>query len=1013
MRGQWSRSDEELNSGGFGPLHAIKLINRRRPAMELGSHSEDAAGLISVHPDPTQEDSLSLATSHQRLRRPNNADAPSDFSPELGFAPATSVARPANFFPWISPGSSAVEDPKTEVFDCNLALVVSLLIVDTGHDNSGVSGPVLIPMRFVWPYGGRRVFLSGTFTRWTDHIPMSPMEGLPSVFQVIYSVSPGYHQFKFFVDGEWRHDERQPFETGNYGVVNTVYLATENDEIPGCNMEVDNDTFLRLESVPRISEADINISRHRISVFLSTHTAYELLPESGKVVALDVNLPVKQAFHILYEQGIPVAPLWDFCKAQFVGVLSALDFILILKEDSASPKPTLQEQSRVDYPSANLALPLKNKRIIKDATIVFTQPCKRRWDPIGEDREHDVDVLKTNSSQLGNHGSNLTEEELETHSISAWKEGKLHLNRQIESSCRTYPRSLIQSKNGPDTKYGYYTENHKLYLCTGVDMAGPYDTLKDVASKILQNKVATVPVIHSSSQDASFPQLLHLASLSGILKCICRHFRHSSGSLPILQQPICSLSLGSWVPKIGESNGQPFAMLRPNASLSAALSLLVEADVSSIPIVDDNDSLLDIYCRSDITALAKDRAYAQIRLEEMSINQALQLGQDVSSPFGFFSGQRCQMCLRSDSLHKVMERLANPGVRRLVIVEAGSKRVEGIVSLRDVFNDAYHDLDVLEIYSSAVIDGPVNGLFCVFNCEDRFIIWNPAIREFRTLPFPGRPELPPNLDIVYSNTGFGFDKSNDDYKVVLIRCSDYRVKDMPMVNDVCVHVYSLSTNTWRRLDGLGYPSPEYLRRCRSEIGAYSDGVYYWWAGGGVVAFDMGNEVFRAISAPFVLLPSEVDECVVRPCNGDGRIALYRFKGFPESAGVLDRSCDIWVMEEEEGSWIKRFSVGPITCGAFQQGFWKNGELLFLRLIQGSHDRYRRRVFQLVLYNPYTRELRYLGPKGDFSDYRALVYHESLVSVNGGMHQTKGRLCDSLTAAQYLFSWPPRIPRFDL
>lgn len=36
---------------------------------------------------------------------------------------------------------------------------------DTGHDNSGVSGPVLIPMRFVWPYGGRRVFLSGTFTR--------------------------------------------------------------------------------------------------------------------------------------------------------------------------------------------------------------------------------------------------------------------------------------------------------------------------------------------------------------------------------------------------------------------------------------------------------------------------------------------------------------------------------------------------------------------------------------------------------------------------------------------------------------------------------------------------------------------------------------------------------------------------------------------------------------------------------------------------------------------------------
>lgn len=48
--------------------------------------------------------------------------------------------------------------------------------------------------------------------------------------------------------------------------------------------------------------------------------------------------------------------------------------------------------------------------------------------------------------------------------------------------------------------------------------AGPYDSLKDVALKILQNKVATVPIVHSS-QDGSFPQLLHLASLSGILKC--------------------------------------------------------------------------------------------------------------------------------------------------------------------------------------------------------------------------------------------------------------------------------------------------------------------------------------------------------------------------------------------------------------------------------------------------------------------------------------------------------------
>jgi hypothetical protein len=37
--------------------------------------------------------------------------------------------------------------------------------------------------------------------------------------------------------------------------------------------------------------------------------------------------------------------------------------------------------------------------------------------------------------------------------------------------------------------------------------------------------------------------------------------------------------------------------------------------------------------------------------------QALQLGQDAYE----LRSQRCQMCLRSDSLHKVIERLANPG----------------------------------------------------------------------------------------------------------------------------------------------------------------------------------------------------------------------------------------------------------------------------------------------------------------------------------------------------------------
>lgn len=476
--------------------------------------------------------------------------------------------------------------------------------------SSGSIPSVMVPTRFVWPHGGRRVYLVGSFTRWVDTFPMSPVEGCPSVFQIICNLAPGLHQYKFIVDGDCRHDDQQPVMTPTFGTVNNFLYVTAPElptvvvtpESPGMESQMEVDRAFRhvtlsddalQEQVQRISQAEVEVSRRRIIDFLSSHTAYELLPDSGKVFVLDVSVPVKQAFHILYEQGIPVAPLWDDRKGEFVGMLSASDFITILRE-------------------------------------------------------------------IGNYGAMLSEEELETHTIAAWKDRKMFINRQMDPSTLPYWRPLVY--------------------------VSPLDSLKDVAQKILQHEVATVPVIYSSSQDGSSQQILHLASLSGILKCICRHFRHASSLLPLMQQPISQVPAGTWIPEIGEVGGRPLQMLRPNASLNSALSLLLSAQVSAIPIVDENFSLVDIYSRSDITALAKDRAYAQVQIDKISIQQALQLGQDINTSAGSFGGRRCHMCLRSDPLLKVMECLANPGVRRVICVEAGSNRVQGIISLSDIFN---------------------------------------------------------------------------------------------------------------------------------------------------------------------------------------------------------------------------------------------------------------------------------------------------------------------------------------
>lgn len=69
---------------------------------------------------------------------------------------------------------------------------------------------------------------------------------------------PSHMQYKFYVDGEWRHDEEQPYVVGNYGIVNTLLLTQGPDLMPAVlspetsgsrmNMDVDYESFQRVVS---------------------------------------------------------------------------------------------------------------------------------------------------------------------------------------------------------------------------------------------------------------------------------------------------------------------------------------------------------------------------------------------------------------------------------------------------------------------------------------------------------------------------------------------------------------------------------------------------------------------------------------------------------------------------------------------------------------------------------------------------------------------------------------------
>ncbi|CAI7819977.1 unnamed protein product [Closterium sp. NIES-54] len=301
------------------------------------------------------------------------------------------------------------------------------------------------------------------------------------------------------------------------------------------------------DSMGAVSAADAESSRQRFVDFLQRHKAYELLPESGKVVALDVALPVKQAFHALYEQGVPAAPLWDSERQEFVGMLSASDFISIL-------------------------------------------------------------------TQLHCNSASLSEEELETHTIAAWKEEKLALATPLDAPHTPARRPLIyvRARSLPCHLFQCHACS-----CPLMPVAGTSFSNSDVSTQCYHAVLSRMHVLLTPPSPPS-------------------HLPHS-------------------VPT-------------PFSPPSLPLSIYT----STVP---------------DITTLAKDHMYARLNIDEFTVGQALQYRQDAGAVGAAAAGgTRCHMCLQSDSLRVVVERLAMPGVRRLVCVEAGSRRIQGIISLSDLFH---------------------------------------------------------------------------------------------------------------------------------------------------------------------------------------------------------------------------------------------------------------------------------------------------------------------------------------
>lgn len=391
-------------------------------------------------------------------------------------------------------------------------------------------------------------------------------------------------------------------------------------------------------------------TRRKIKEFLAHHTAYELIPESGKVVLLDIDLPLRQAFHALHEQGLASAPLYCSESGTVAGIISASDFIA---------------------------------------------------------------TLQRLRSMVSTSSNPMSEAEMDQHTIRGLRE-------EMQAEGRP-PKGLVY--------------------------VSPGDSLSLVVRKMYQNHCSMAPVLlpaapgtgqtgagGSDPTEEQGPEVLHTASLAGVLACLMRHFRASLASLPLLAQPLHSLPVGTWAPDSPMATAPavedpqpdphgiprrgrrivPMKVVHLNTPLTEALGILLETGISCIPVVDDNGALVDIYARADITNLAKSNAYNRLQFEDVTVGQALALSAEPGPPpqlavtqqpppaqwpspnssqtsmhaeIAAATGtnrQRVHVCTSHDALRFVVERLATPGVRRVIVVHPETRRVEGIVSLSDI-----------------------------------------------------------------------------------------------------------------------------------------------------------------------------------------------------------------------------------------------------------------------------------------------------------------------------------------